>query len=143
MKIKIINKSNNKLPEYQTNNSSGMDISAFLVDSIVLKPLERKLIPTGLYLEIPSGFEAQVRPRSGLAIKFGITCLNTPGTIDADYRGELKIILINLSNENFIIKNNDRIAQLVFQKIEQVELIEVKELMNTERGEEGFGHTGI
>ena len=140
--ISIINKSNNPLPEYATEGSSGMDIRAFLDEMVVLEPLQRALIPTGLFLEQPVGYEAQIRPRSGLAIKQGITCLNTPGTIDADYRGEIKVILVNLSNENVTIKNGDRIAQMVFQKVERVKLVEVESINVTERGARGFGHTG-
>ena len=140
--ISIINKSSNPLPEYATEGSSGMDIRAFLNEKVVLEPLQRELIPTGLYLELPAGYEAQIRPRSGLAIKQGITCLNTPGTIDADYRGEIKIILINLSGEKVTINNGDRIAQMVFQKVEKVKLKEVENINVTERGTGGFGHTG-
>ncbi len=142
MQISIINKSTNQLPEYATTGSSGMDIRASLDNEVILQPLERSLIPTGLFLEIPQGYEAQIRPRSGLAIKQGITCLNTPGTIDADYRGELKVILINLSNEPTIILHGDRIAQMVFMKIEQVQLIPVTTINETLRGDGGFGHTG-
>jgi dUTP pyrophosphatase len=130
------------LPAYATSGSSGMDIRAFIPHPITLAPMERGLFPTGLFLEIPEGFEAQVRPRSGLAIKQGITCLNTPGTIDADYRGEIKVILINLSNETQKIENGDRIAQLVFQKIEKIEWLETDQLGETVRSDGGFGHTG-
>jgi dUTP pyrophosphatase len=140
--IRIINHSSNPLPAYATKGSSGMDIRASLEIDIELQPLERCLVPTGLFLEIPSGFEAQVRPRSGLAIKQGITCLNTPGTIDADYRGELKVILINLSASTQQIHHGDRIAQLVFQKVEKANLIPVLEISDTERSDGGFGHTG-
>ncbi len=140
--IKIINQSDNALPQYATTGSSGMDIRAWLDQPLTLAPMERVLVPTGLFLEIPENHEAQVRPRSGLAIKQGITCLNTPGTIDADYRGELKVILINLSNEAQTLQPGDRIAQLVFQKVEKVEWVEVKELSESERGEGGFGHSG-
>lgn len=143
LNIKIINRSGNALPNYQTNGSSGVDLMAYLSESIFLRPLERSLIPTGLFIEIPEGFEAQVRSRSGLAIKQGLICLNSPGTIDADYRGEIKIILINLSSENIEIKNGDRVAQMIFQKIEKVILTEVTSLENSERGSGGFGHTGI
>ena len=143
LNIKIINRSGNALPNYQTNGSSGVDLMAYLSESVFLRPLERSLIPTGLFIEIPEGFEAQVRSRSGLAIKQGLICLNSPGTIDADYRGEIKIILINLSSENIEIKNGDRVAQMVFQKIEKVILTEVTSLENSERGSGGFGHTGI
>lgn len=140
--IRIINHSNNPLPHYATAGSSGLDIRAYLEGPLMLAPLERTLVPTGLFLEIPENYEAQVRPRSGLAIKQGLTCLNTPGTIDADYRGEIKVILINLSNEIQAIQSGDRIAQLVFQKVEKVEWLEVKELNETERGGGGFGHSG-
>ena len=142
MKIKIINRSKHQLPSYETLLSAGMDIRAFLEESIVLKPLERKLIPTGLYMAIPAGYEAQIRPRSGLAFKNGITLLNTPGTIDADYRGELGIIMANLSQDDFTVHDGDRIAQMVINKFEQVEWDEVESLDETERGEGGFGHTG-
>ncbi|MCZ2224193.1 MAG: dUTP diphosphatase [Chitinophagales bacterium] len=142
MKIKIINTSSNPLPEYATSGSSGMDIRANIQQPITLQPLERALIPTGLFVEIPVGYEAQIRPRSGLAIQQGITCLNTPGTIDADYRGEIKVILINLSNEKVNIEHGERIAQMVFTKVEQVQLIAVTTINKTERGEGGFGHTG-
>ena len=143
MKVLVINKSNNELPAYETIGSAGLDIRAFIEESITLKPLERKLIKTGLFLEIPEGFEAQVRPRSGLALKNGITVLNSPGTIDADYRGEVGVILINLSNQEFTIENGERIAQIVFAKVEQAEWLEVKSLSETERGEGGFGSTGV
>ena len=141
MNIKIINKSNNPLPKYQTALSAGMDLFAHLGEEITLKSLERKLIPTGLFLEIPAGFEAQIRPRSGLAIKNGITVLNSPGTIDADYRGEIGVILVNLSADNFIIKNGDRIAQMIIAKYETITWQEVTEINETERGEGGFGST--
>lgn len=140
--IKIINNSENELPDYATPGSAGMDLRAFIKESVTLKPLERKLIPTGLFIEIPGGYEAQVRPRSGLAIKHGLTCLNSPGTVDSDYRGELKIILINLSQEDHIIENGDRIAQMVFSKVQNVTLQPVTELEATIRNEGGFGHTG-
>jgi dUTP pyrophosphatase len=142
LKIPIINTSSNDLPAYATSGSSGMDIRAFITAPVVLSPLQRTLVPTGLFLEIPEGYEAQIRPRSGLAIKQGITCLNTPGTIDADYRGEIKVILINLSSETQTITNGDRIAQMVFQKVEQVELIAVENINETVRGASGFGSTG-
>ena len=143
MKVKVVNKSNNALPAYETKNSAGMDLRAYLPKGpVTLQPMQRALIPTGLYLEIPEGYEGQVRPRSGLAFKHGITVLNTPGTIDADYRGELKQILINLSDEPFVINNGDRIAQIVFARCEQAEMVEVEELSETERGAGGFGHTG-
>jgi len=140
--IKIINKSTNSLPQYETIGSSGMDIRAFINENIVLQPLERALIDTGLFIELPLGYEAQIRPRSGLAIKQGITCLNSPGTIDADYRGEIKIILINLSNQPVTICNADRIAQMVIQQVSQANLVVVEILNETNRGEGGFGHTG-
>ena len=142
MKVKVINKSNNSLPEYATLLSAGMDLRAFITKPIILETLDRALIPTGLYIELPEGYEAQVRPRSGFAIKHGITVLNSPGTIDADYRGEICVELINLSNKPFTVEPNERIAQLVFNKYEQAEFIEVEELSKTERGEGGFGHTG-
>jgi dUTP pyrophosphatase len=142
MKINIINTSSNPLPAYATAGSAGMDIRANLSDPIALNPLERLLIPTGLFVQLPTNFEIQIRPRSGMALKQGITCLNTPGTIDSDYRGEIKVLLINLSNEIQIINNNDRIAQMVFAKTETVELIAVDVINETERGEGGFGHTG-
>ena len=142
MEVKVINKSNNPLPKYSTPQSAGMDLRANIKDSIDIDPLCRVLIPTGIYIELPEGYEAQVRPRSGLALKHGITVLNSPGTIDADYRGEICVILVNLSNIPFTIASGTRIAQLVFSKYEQAELVEVEELNNTERGEGGFGHTG-
>jgi dUTP pyrophosphatase len=142
LQIKIINKSANALPEYATPGSSGMDIRANLNTPQTLKPLERALVPTGLFLELPQGFEAQIRPRSGLAAKQGITCLNTPGTIDADYRGEIKVILINLSQEEQVIQHGDRIAQMVIQSVEQVQWIPVEEINDTIRSAGGFGHTG-
>jgi dUTP pyrophosphatase len=140
--IKIINQSDNPLPAYSTPGSSGMDIRASLTAPVTLQPLERSLIPTGIFIEIPEGYEVQVRPRSGLAVKQGITCLNTPGTIDADYRGEVKVILINLSNEPQTIHSGDRIAQLVVQQVEQASWEPVEMLSITERNEGGFGHTG-
>jgi dUTP pyrophosphatase len=140
--VRIVNKSTNPLPGYATTGSSGMDLRADLHEPVVLKSLERALIPTGLFIELPQGFEAQVRPRSGLAIKHGLTCLNSPGTVDADYRGELKVILINLSNEEQQINHGDRIAQMVIQKVEQVEWLLVQDLSETQRGTGGFGHTG-
>ena len=143
MTVKIVNKSDNQLPVYETINSAGMDLRAYLPEgAITLKPMQRMLIPTGLFMEIPEGHEGQVRPRSGLAIKNGITVLNTPGTIDADYRGEVKIILINLSDTDFVINSGDRVAQIVFAKCEQMEVINVETLSETERGAGGFGHTG-
>ncbi|MCU7694553.1 dUTP diphosphatase [Haoranjiania flava] len=142
MKVNIINKSTNALPHYATAGSSGMDLRADIAEPVTLKSLERKLIPTGLFIELPQGFEAQIRPRSGLAAKQGITCLNTPGTIDADYRGEIKVILINLSNEDQVIHPADRIAQMVIQKVEMISWNEVSEINETDRGAGGFGHTG-
>ena len=143
MKLNIVNKSDNALPAYETVNSAGMDLRAYLPDGeLVIKPMQRALVPTGLFMEIPVGYEGQVRPRSGLAIKSGITVLNSPGTIDADYRGEVKVILINLSDADFVIKSGDRIAQLVIAKHEQPEVVEVETLSETERGSGGFGHTG-
>lgn len=142
MRVNIINKSNNALPAYETASSAGMDLRAFVDADVVLKPFERKLIPTGLYIELPDGYEAQIRPRSGLAIKSGITVLNSPGTIDADYRGEIKVILINLSQDEFIIKSGERICQMVIAKHEKAEFVEVNEISETERGAGGFGHTG-
>lgn len=140
--IKIINTSGNNLPEYATDGSAGMDIRASLQTSVTLQPLERAMIPTGLYLEIPRGYEAQMRPRSGMAINQGITCLNSPGTIDSDYRGELKVILINLSSLEQIINNGDRIAQIVISKVERALLQPVQQLEESLRGDGGFGHTG-
>jgi dUTP pyrophosphatase len=142
IEIKIINQSSNPLPEYATTGASGMDIRASLEAPQTLQPRERILVPTGLFIEIPAGYEVQIRPRSGLAIKQGITCLNTPGTIDADYRGEIKIILINLSNEVQVIQPGDRIAQMVIQKVEKGVWKEVPELEITGRNDGGFGHTG-
>ncbi|MEI7675228.1 MAG: dUTP diphosphatase [Bacteroidales bacterium] len=142
MQVKIVNKSKHDLPEYATLHAAGMDIRANLSEPITLKPLERKLIPTGLFVELPVGFEAQIRPRSGLAYKKGITVLNSPGTIDADYRGEIGVILINLSAEDFVINDGERICQMVVAAHEQVEWIGVDELQETERGDGGFGHTG-
>ena len=141
-KIQIVNNSNFDLPKYETIFSSGLDLRSNSGESITLKSLERALIPTGLFIAIPEGFEAQVRPRSGLAFKRGITVLNTPGTIDADYRGEIKVILVNLSNEEFVVVTGERICQLVFAKVEQIEWEDVKILNPTSRGEGGFGHTG-
>jgi dUTP pyrophosphatase len=140
--IKVINKSHHPLPTYATSGASGMDLKAFIDTPIVLAPMERVLVPTGLFMAIPNNWEAQIRPRSGLAIKQGITCLNTPGTIDADYRGEIKVILINLSTEPQTIQDGDRIAQMVFQAVAQMQWLEVENLDATERGEGGFGHTG-
>ncbi|MEE1542866.1 MAG: dUTP diphosphatase [Paludibacteraceae bacterium] len=143
MKVRIINKSEHQMPEYATAMSAGMDLRANLPDGDVeLRPLERRLIPTGLHIALPDGYEAQIRPRSGLAAKYGVTVLNTPGTIDADYRGEIKVILVNLSNETFVVKNGERICQMVIAKYEKVEWEETDNLDDTERGEGGFGHTG-
>ena len=140
--VSIVNKSHHPLPEYATSGSSGMDLRAFLTEPMVLAPMERILVPTGLFIALPENWEAQVRPRSGSAIKQGITCLNTPGTIDADYRGELKVILINLSNETQTIHDGDRIAQIVFQSVDKVTWQQVEQLDETKRGAGGFGHTG-
>jgi dUTP pyrophosphatase len=142
MQINIVNQSKHALPEYATALSAGMDIRANIDEPIVLKPLERKLIPTGLFIELPAGYEAQIRPRSGLAIKKGITILNSPGTIDADYRGEICVILVNLSAEDFVITDGERICQMVIASHEQAEWIQVTELGETNRGAGGFGHTG-
>ncbi len=139
VKVKI---TGNNLPKYQTENSAGMDLQAQLKEPLVLRPLQRALVPTGLRIELPAGYEAQVRPRSGLALKQGVTVLNTPGTIDADYRGEIGVILINLSDENFVINNGDRIAQLIIAKYEKIEWNQVEELNDTSRGQDGFGSTG-
>lgn len=143
IKVKIINKSNNPTPAYSTEDSAGMDIRAFVKEPITLNPLERVLVPTGLYMELPHGYQCEVRPRSGLALKKGITVLNTPGTIDADYRGEVGVILINLSNEPFVINNGERICQMVIMNYTKAEWVEVEELNDTERGAGGFGHTGV
>lgn len=143
LKVKIVNNSKNELPEYATDFSAGMDLRANIDQPIVLKPLERKLIKTGLFIELPEGYEAQIRPRSGLALKHGITVLNSPGTIDADYRGEIGIILINLSDTDFIIQAGERICQMIISKHEKVSWTVVQELNSTERGKEGFGHTGL
>ena len=149
MRVQIVNKSSNPLPEYSTEYSAGMDLRANLKDEegndkvISIVPGERVLIPTGLYLSIPYGYEGQIRPRSGLALKYGITVLNTPGTIDADYRGEICVCLINHSKHSFKLHHGDRIAQIIFSKVEQAILVEVSELINTKRGTGGFGHTGI
>ena len=142
MKIKIINKSTHNLPHYETITSAGMDLRANITESITLRPLERTIVKTGLFVELPIGYEAQVRPRSGLAAKKGVTVLNTPGTIDADYRGEIGVILVNLSNEDFIIENGERIAQLVIAKHERAEWVAVEGLSETSRGAGGFGSTG-
>ncbi len=142
MEIKVINRSKHPLPQYATAQSAGVDLRANLSEPIVLKPLQRCLVPTGLFMALPAGYEAQVRPRSGLALKKGVTVLNTPGTIDADYRGEVGVILINLSNEDFVIEDGERIAQMVIARHEQAEWNEVEILEETERGAGGFGHTG-
>ena len=142
MKIKVINKSKHELPSYATNAAAGMDLRANLDESILIKSLERTLVPTGLFIELPVGYEAQIRPRSGLAFKNGVTVLNSPGTIDADYRGEIKVILVNLYKEDFIINDGERVAQMVIAKHEQAEWIEVEQLIETDRGAGGFGHTG-
>ncbi len=142
MIIRIVNRSGHELPDYSTIHSAGVDLRADLKENIVIRPGERILVPTGLFIELPEGYEAQIRPRSGLAIKSGITVLNTPGTIDSDYRGEIMVIMINLSKENFIIRDGDRICQMVVAKYERAEFSEVKELNETKRGEGGFGHTG-
>ena len=142
MKAKIVNSSGNPLPDYSTSSSAGMDLRANLEQEVILKPLERKLIPTGLFMELPEGFEAQIRPRSGLALKKGISVLNTPGTIDADYRGEIGIILVNLSDEEFVVEHGERICQMVINKVETIQWNQVESLDESERGEGGFGHTG-
>ncbi|WP_264520073.1 dUTP diphosphatase [Flavobacterium sp. N1994] len=143
MQIKIINKSQHDLPNYETIASAGMDLRANLLEPVTLKPLDRAIIKTGLFIELPIGYEAQVRPRSGLAAKKGITVLNSPGTVDADYRGEIGVILVNLSHENFVVENGERIAQLIIAKHERAEWISVQELSETSRGEGGFGSTGV
>lgn len=143
MEIKIINRSHHPLPQYETAQSAGLDLKAFLPEGpITLKPLQRDMVKTGLFMELPAGFEAQIRPRSGLALKKGITVLNSPGTIDADYRGEICVILINLGSEDFVINDGERIAQMVIARHEQAQMIEVTELTDTQRGAGGFGHTG-
>ena len=142
MKIEIINNSKHELPQYATSQSAGLDLRANLEESFTLKPLERKLVPTGLQIALPDGYEAQVRPRSGLAYKKGVTVLNAPGTIDADYRGDIGVILINMSNEDFVVEDGERIAQLIIAKYDQAEWIPVSELSETNRGEGGFGSTG-
>ena len=143
LKINVVNKGHQPLPQYATPQSAGMDLRANLDESILLRPLERRLIPTGLFIALPEGYEAQVRPRSGLALKHGITVLNAPGTIDADYRGEIGVVLVNLSQEDFTIHDGERIAQLVIARCEQCELTAVSVLDQTERGEGGYGHTGV
>lgn len=141
--VKVINNSNNPLPQYATIDSAGLDLRANISEPIVIKPLERKLIPTGLHISLPKGYEMQIRPRSGMAIKHGITCINTPGTIDSDYRGDIGVGLINLSNESFTVNPGDRIAQGVLNKVEQINWVEVSTLDETERASGGYGHTGI
>lgn len=143
LKVRLVNKSDNPHPDFATLGSAGVDLRAFLEESVSLRPLERCLIPTGLFIELPLSYEAQIRPRSGLAVKSGITVLNTPGTIDSDYRGEIKVILVNLSNESFTINNGDRICQMVISKHERIEWVCVDDLQSTDRGAGGFGHTGI
>lgn len=143
MEVKIVNKSDNPLPSYSTPSSAGMDIRASLTKAVTLKPLQRELIPTGLFIELPEGYEAQIRPRSGLALKKGISVVNTPGTIDADYRGEIGIILINLSEEDFVVENGERICQMVINKVEAIGWSQVESLEESDRGSGGFGHTGI
>lgn len=143
IKVKVINKSGNDLPEYKTPQSAGMDLRANIDEAVTLEPLSRRLVKTGLFIALPEGYEAQIRPRSGLALKHGITVLNTPGTVDADYRGEIMVLLINLSNTSFIINPGDRIAQMVIARHEQADFTLVDELDDTERGEGGMGHTGI
>lgn len=143
MEIRIINRSGHLLPAYETAASAGMDLRAYLAEPVMIAPMERKLIPTGLFIELPVGFEAQIRPRSGLALKHGISILNSPGTIDADYRGELKILLINFSDKSFEVGNGDRIAQMVISKHERIDWDEVEVLTETVRGEGGYGHTGV
>ena len=142
VQVQIVNTSANQLPEYATPGSAGMDIRANLPESVTLQPMERSMVPTGLFIELPDGYEAQIRPRSGMAIKQGITCLNSPGTVDADYRGELKVILINLSSSVQVINHGDRIAQMVIAKTEKAALVLVQQLNSSQRGEGGFGHTG-
>ena len=143
VQIKVVNKGNQPLPKYQTSQSAGMDLRANIDAPVLIKPLDRKLIPTGLHIALPEGYEAQIRPRSGLVIKNGITIINTPGTIDPDYTGDVGVILVNISNEDFVVQPGDRIAQMVINKFEQAEFKVVEELDETERGEGGFGHTGI
>lgn len=142
MKVKIVSHSKHPLPAYETIASAGMDLRANIDEPVMLKPLERALIPTGIFIELPVGFEAQVRPRSGLAFKKGVTVLNTPGTIDADYRGEVKVILVNLSNDDFLVNDGERIAQMIVSAHEKVDWVQVDDLQETERGAGGFGHTG-
>ncbi len=141
--IRIVNKSRHPLPEYSTPCSAGVDLRANIDEPLVIKPLQRVLVPTGLYMALPEGYEAQVRPRSGLALKHGVTVLNTPGTIDADYRGEIGVILVNLGQEDFVVRDGDRIAQMVIARYEQADFVSVETLDQTERGEGGFGHSGV
>lgn len=143
VKIKVVNKGHQQLPAYATEQSAGMDLRANIDSPITLRPMERRLVPTGLHIALPAGYEAQVRPRSGLALKHGITVLNTPGTIDADYRGEVMVLLVNFSSEDFVINDGERIAQMIIARHEQGEFVEVGELDETERGEGGYGHTGM
>ena len=143
IEIKVVNKGHQPLPQYATEQSAGMDLRANLEEPVVLKPMERKLIPTGLHIALPAGYEAQVRPRSGLALKKGITVLNSPGTVDADYRGEVGVVLINLSQETFVVEDGERIAQMVIARHEQGDFVPVEVLDETERGEGGYGHTGV
>lgn len=143
LKVKVINKSKHELPTYSTPQSAGMDLRANIDESLTLHPMERKLITTGIYMALPIGYEAQIRPRSGLALKHGITVLNTPGTVDADYRGEVMVLLVNLSQEDFIVNDGERIAQMVIAKHEQADFVEVTELDETDRGDGGYGHTGV
>ena len=143
IKIKVVNKGSQELPKYETKNSVGMDLRANITEGIVIRPLDRALIPTGLHIALPEGYEAQIRPRSGLALKKGITCLNTPGTIDSDYRGDVGVILANISQEDFVVNPGDRIAQMIINKVERAEFELVESLDETERGEGGFGHTGV
>lgn len=140
--VKIVNKSNNPLPSYATEGSAGMDLRANLTDKVIISPLQRKIIPTGIFIELPEGFEAQIRPRSGMAMNSGLTIVNTPGTVDCDYRGEILICLINLSEDVCAIRNGDKIAQMIIARYEKVNLIQVAELSNTQRGTDGFGSTG-
>lgn len=143
LKVKVINKSKHELPAYSTPQSAGMDLRANIDESLTLHPMERKLITTGIYMALPIGYEAQIRPRSGLALKHGITVLNTPGTVDADYRGEVMVLLVNLSQEDFIVNDGERIAQMVIAKHEKADFVEVTELDETDRGDGGYGHTGV
>lgn len=143
VEIKVVNKGHQPLPTYATGQSAGMDLRANIEEPIVLRPMERTLVPTGLYIALPVGFEAQIRPRSGLALKKGITVLNSPGTVDADYRGEVMVLLINFSNEDFVINDGERIAQMVIARHEQAQFVTVEELDETERGAGGYGHTGV